>query len=59
MKHESYITEKELVNSSYGMMVTKIPLTESKVVGTNWVTEERDDPYSDRYRSFLSPYWGI
>ena len=59
MKHESYITEKELVNSSYGMMVTKIPLTESKVVGTRWVTEERDDPYSDRYRSFLSPYWGI
>ena len=59
MNHESYITEKELVNSSYGMMVTKIPLTESKVVGTRWVTEERDDPYSDRYRSFLSPYWGI
>lgn len=59
MNHESYITEKELVNSSYGMMVTKIPLTESKVIGTNWITEERDDPYSDRYRSFLSPYWGI
>lgn len=59
MNHETYVTEKELVNSSYGMMVTKIPLTESNVVNTQWVTVDRDDPYSDRYRSFLSPYWGI
>lgn len=59
MRHESYTTEKEIVNSSYGMMVTKIPLTESKVENGDWVTVEREDPYSDRYRSFLSPYWGI
>lgn len=59
MRHESYITEKELVNSSYGMMVTKIPLTESKVENGDWITVDREDPYSDRYKSFLSPYWGI
>lgn len=56
---EVYTTEKEEVNSFYGMMVTRIPLTESVVEDGEWLTIEREFPYDDRYRSFLSPYWGI
>ena len=56
---ENYVTEKEEVNSFYGMMVTRIPLTESIVEDGEWLTIDREFPYDDRNRTFLSPYWGI
>lgn len=59
LNHEVYTTEKEEVNSFYGMMVTRIPLTESIVENGEWITVDREFPYDDRHRTYLSPYWGI
>lgn len=59
LRHEGYVQEKEEVNSFYGMMVTRIPIEESNIENGEWVTVSRDNPYKDRNRSFLSPYWGI
>ena len=41
------------------MMVTRIPIEESTIENGEWVTVSRNNPYKDRNRSFLSPYWGV
>ena len=55
-----YALEKSLLNSGYGLTVTKLALYEwAYINGEIKVDGDMLDYYKQRNSSFLSPYWGI
>lgn len=68
MKHEGkdgtteYSLYKSLVNSAYGMTVTRLVTDEVKMseISCNWYSDNSDFDYEkERSRAFLLPQWGI
>lgn len=55
-----YALEKALLNSGYGLTVTKLALYEwGYIEGNIQIEGDKLDYYKQRNSSFLSPYWGI
>ena len=68
MKHEGksdtqeYALYKELVNSAYGMMVTRLNTSEVKLsqLDYNWYLDNTEFSYEkEKKKAFLLPQWGI
>ena len=56
-----YANYKSLVNSAYGMTVTKLQIGEIKLdIANNWVVDYKNFDYEEeRKKAFLLPQWGI
>lgn len=55
-----YSVAKEMVNSSYGLTVTRLNFTEYKWNGETWTEESTSKPYKQLIaKENLNPMWGI
>ena len=55
-----YTLQKEIVNSYYGMCVTRLPFNDVFLINNEWIVQESKKSYDElRANEILSPFWGI